>query len=173
MGLQAGTPVTVAPGATVPIEQIRVGDKVLGHDGQPVRIKRTFRYPVGKTATLRWSGGIDLVGCRRTRVLTTRGWLLVTSVKAGEQLVLAEAGSPRLWSDEATWLGRVAKGDSRILNQFPWPSPATLRGARSVVAMSAEIDTTTTKVATYKLETECSGGILIAGLILGIDGVDG
>lgn len=122
-----GTKIVLADGKSKPVEKLRVGAKLMAHDGTETTLQEVVPLRSKKNTCLTFVDRTHVVLHHDQLVLTNMGWLRTRMLRVGDNLVLFRkngGGSASvLWGEsEREWLGRLAKVDFRTVNMPPWPS---------------------------------------------------
>lgn len=123
----AGTKIVLADGRTKPVERLRVGAKLMAHNGTETVLRQIIPLRSKKNTVLTFVDHTYVVLHHDQLVLSLFGWVRARMLRIGDFIVPFRrdgGGSASvLWGeDEREWLGRLAKVDFRTVNMPPWPS---------------------------------------------------
>lgn len=108
--LAAGSPVTMADGTSKSIDEIRVGDRVLGQNGAINPVLSLEPHPLGKNRVYSLNGGQAFITANHP-VWTAEGWKVIDPGSARSQ----QSGAPMARLGAGDILAWLNLGDDRSL----------------------------------------------------------
>lgn len=107
----------------VPVEQVRVGDEVLTHEGRSRPVTASRRFDATPIVRISTDAGHELRTSGNHQYWTPRGWVRADELRTGDQVFASDAEAWRPiegWPYEVSSWGRVRRiGSARCLKQFP------------------------------------------------------